>query len=400
MKLRSNSIKTAFSDKGIQLLLIVGLTVSFILSCYIHIPMAFDGTNPYDFPNYYFGGKRVLEGRPIYDYLEKEVYETLGWHNSVYPADPPLTVLLLSPLALLSYVNAWILWAILSTLLFSLSIFFTAKELGFRARVAILFVAIALSSNPFRLLLFSNHAETLLLATSISGWILLRRKYERLGLLMWAIAANLKLFPLLWIVGSYRLMGKRKIAEALLSFLAIFFISGCLIGLNNLNVFLFDVIARSRLWYGVVSNCSLLSFIYAFNLNALAWVAEVLFAFLVTVFILKRKNTDLDCQWTALVVASLILSPLCWWRYLILVFPVILILAFSNKHKSSQFDYLLLLAALIMWGWPEYIDTGFPVISILLSFVPLAVLAALYWISLIGCRSISHPLVSMTDEKI
>jgi len=379
MKQISEYFFTVLDDQGVKILLSLGLILLFIISASVNLPLAFDGTVPYDFPNYFFGGKRFIEGRPIYDYLESEVFQALGWHNVVYPADPPFTVIILSPLALLSYTQAWIVWALISTILFLVSIFLVAREFSVKSSTLLLTLAVALTAKPFRFLLFTNHFETLVLFLSVLGWIFLRRKYERLGLFMWVLAASLKLFPLLWIVGSVRLVGLRKVVEALLAFLLIFFVSGYFVGIENLKTFLFEIIPRSQLWYGVIANYSLISFGYAFQSKLLAWSLELIFALWVVCDLYAQKRPKIDFQWCLITIESLLLSPLCWWRYLILVFPCILILLFSKESKSaSSLKGIVAVLALLIWGWPEIINTSNHLSTVVLSFVPMGVLCCLY----------------------
>lgn len=373
-------ILNTVEDEGVQILLSFGLLVLFLISAWINIPLAFNGRAPYDFPNYYFGGKRFLEARPIYDYLEKEVFQTLGWHNRVYPADPPFTVILLSPLSLLSYTQAWILWAFISINLFIVSIFLTAKELGCKFLTFLFVLSISLSSRPFRLLLFSNHCETLVLFFLVLGWIYLKRDFTRLGLFMWVIAASLKLFPLLWILGSARLVGIRKVVEALILFAFIFSVSAYWVGSENLLAFLFDVLPRSQDWYGVVANYSLISLGYAFNLPVAAWALEAIVVVLVVYDLIIKRKPKLDPLFCLLVAASLLLSPLSWSRYLILLFPCVLLSLYSRSFQLTEKSKLLAIVGLfILWGWPEVIDTGYLELTIFISFLPLTIIWMVYF---------------------
>ena len=397
MSLFITSFLVLFRDRSMQIFLIVGLLILFFVSAYVNIPLAFDGSNPYDFPNYYFGGKRFIEGRPIYDFLETEVFHTLGWHNRVYPADPPFAVIVFSPLAFLSYFNGWIVWAIISTLLFLTSIYLAGKELGVKGLGLFCVLVTAMSSKPFRFLLFSNHIETLVLLFSVIGWILIRRNFVRVGLFMWVLAASMKLFPLLWIVGSVRILGFKKVIEALLGFSIIFLLSGYLVGIENFRIFILEVLPRSQLWYGVISNYSLISIGYAFGMPFVAWGLELGFAIMVLYDLLTKKSWNLDCLWCFTTFASLLLSPLCWWRYLILTFPCFLVLLLSKEIQlSKNVKVFIAILASIIWGWPEIVDMEIEVITILLSSIPLFVLMALYLIS----RQLGNePVRSLLHER-
>ena len=64
-------------------------------------PKSLGGEALPDFPNYYFGGERLFDGRPVYGSLEEEIEERFGVAGyDAYPADPPPTVVLVAPLAI------------------------------------------------------------------------------------------------------------------------------------------------------------------------------------------------------------------------------------------------------------------------------------------------------------
>jgi hypothetical protein len=85
-----------------------------------------------DFPNYYFAGKRFLEGIPVYGPLEQDVSHTLGLQGyKAYASDPPFAVLALTPVALLSYLVSWWCFIALSVVLFFFAITLWLDEYNF-----------------------------------------------------------------------------------------------------------------------------------------------------------------------------------------------------------------------------------------------------------------------------
>ena len=130
-----------------------------------------------DFPNYYFGGERLLNDRPIYDPLTTEVRDEFGVSDyDTYPADPPATVALFAALSFLSYESAWWLWQIVSASLIAYSIIIVAREVGYFPQVAVAMAAFAFLTTPVRFLLTRNHMESLLLLLGVLGWRALRRE--------------------------------------------------------------------------------------------------------------------------------------------------------------------------------------------------------------------------------
>ena len=124
-----------------------------------------------DFPNYYLGGERVFDGRPVYGSLESEVEERFGVEGyDAYPADPPPTVLLVAPLSLLPYDTAWLVLAGVSVVILLTVTYMTSREVGFSVEAGVLLAGIALLTTSSRFLLIRNHIEGLVLLLGFFGW--------------------------------------------------------------------------------------------------------------------------------------------------------------------------------------------------------------------------------------
>jgi len=142
---------------------------------YVQVPQCFDGSSPHDFPNYYFGGQRLLEGRPIYSNLHDDVMNKFGWEYNVYPADPPFAVAALSTLSLMPYKPAWWTLAIFSFISICAVVLLTAREALLSKDSTLITLSIAACSPPFLYLVKRNHFEMALVLCSVLGWMALRR---------------------------------------------------------------------------------------------------------------------------------------------------------------------------------------------------------------------------------
>lgn len=347
---------------------------------------AFNGTSPTDFPNYYFAGKRFFEDRPIYSPLASEVRETLGWKYDVYPADPPINLILLSPLSLLNYQSAWLLLAGLSTILLVVSIYLVSKTLNFDRLSSITFCCLALGSSPFLFLLKRNHMESIILFLGVLGWIAARKSFNKFAGALWGLAAALKLFPLIWVASFINNKKHRDIFFAgVLTFLVFSIFGAFEVGFANTEEFIYEIIPQSSRWYGVAGNYSLLSLAIAlfgpsFG-NIVGWIlASALLAIFAVIVLLKKLN--IDSLFALSTCVALLVSPLSWLNYLILIFPVLLMTA-RKINFTIQTERLAFLAiALTLWNWPSFIDTGINELNVLISSLPTFALCGLIMLHL------------------
>ncbi|MGH9054240.1 MAG: glycosyltransferase family 87 protein [Acidimicrobiia bacterium] len=344
------------------------------------VPKSHDGTAPEDFPNYYFAGRRVLEGRPVYGEIGDEVQRALGWEGyRAYPADPPATVVLLAPLSLLPYRLAWWSLALVSVTLIAGVTALTAREVGFSWWVAAAVGALALASNPARFLLARNHMESLILLAGFLGWLAWRRGRDRRLGAWWGMAAALKLFPAMWLVG---LAGARPraLAWGIVTATSATLIGAAVVGLDGVATFIGEVIPQSRRWYGTAGNYSFLSVGTALGGPWLGWMLAAAGAlWLVPAYLRKAHGSDL--VWVAGTAAALLLSPLSWLNYLVLAFPGLVILARHLDLGRPSERWMLAGLALGLAWWPETVRLGALVPTVLASSLPTAALVAMFWLA-------------------
>jgi hypothetical protein len=344
------------------------------------VPKSLDGSAPEDFPNYYFAGRRVLEGRPVYGQIGDEVQRALGWEGyRAYPADPPATIVLLAPLSVLPYETAWWTLALVSMTLIVGVTALTAREVGFSWGVAAAVGAAALASNPARFLIRRNHVESLVLLLGFLGWLAWRRGRDRRLGVWWGTAAALKLFPAMWLVGLARAR-PRALAWGVVTATTATLTGVGLVGLDSVEFFIEEVIPQSGRWYGAVGNYSFLSVGTALGGPWLGWgLAAAGALWLIPIYVRKAHGADL--VWVAGTAAALLLSPLSWLNYLVLTLPGLVILARHLELGQPRERWMLAGLTLGLAWWPETVRLGALVPTVLASSLPTVALVAMFWLA-------------------
>ena len=365
-------------------LLLVGACVALVLFGVFfarEAPKSLDGTALPDFPNYYFGGERLFDGRPVYGSLEAEVEQRFGVSGyDAYPADPPPTVLLVAPLSLLPYDAAWFLLAGLSVIIMVSVTYLTAREVAFSTEASIALSAAALLTTSFRFLVTRNHIETLVLLLGFLGWRALRRNEPGRTGVWWGLATSLKLFPGMWLAGLLRRRFRAGVVAGAGTLLVVGLLSGLALGWSNVIDFVTQVIGSSTRWYGALGNYSLLSLGTALSSATLGWVFAGIGAAILVPLYVKRAVRP-DQVWVAGTAVALLLSPLSWLNYLVLAVPALVIVGSRLDVRVSIDRWLLLglVASLGFWG-PVVFSAELP--SILVSFVPTYGLVALFVVAI------------------
>jgi alpha-1,2-mannosyltransferase len=349
-----------------------------VLLGYVHIPQSFDGSSPGDFPNYYFGGQRLFDGRPIYADLGDEVMNRLGWKYNAYPADPPFAVAALSPLSFLKYKNAWWVLAIFSFISLCVVVFLTAREAGLSKAYTLIALSLSVCSHSFLFIIKRNHFEMALVLCSVLGWMALRRGRSSAAAISFGIAGALKLFPVLWLLAPFISGKKRALLVGCVSFCLLSAIGVLVIGTQNMRDFVFHIIPRSSQWYGVVGNYSLFSFSTALGVPILGWALSILIGIL-GLYDLLSGPKQATSVWIRTVTLSLLLSPLSWLNYLVLLIPIAITVVAVSEPGSRRRLYTFALCAMIL-SWPSYVPTPSVLCTILASYVPTYGLVIMYFV--------------------
>ncbi len=351
---------------------------AFAVFATLSLPKAIQGQP--DFPNYYFAGEHLREGAGVYDSVADDVAERFGVAYDAYPADAPFTVALLAPLSYLTYETAWLLLAAVSVLMVPGVVWLTARKVGMSSLWAAAAAGLALVSTNFRFLVERNHMESLVLAAAFLGWSALRSERKEGGGFWWGVAAALKVFPGLWLIGLSGMGRWRAAMTGAVTAVALLVFGAWVIGWDESWRFVSEVLPKSSQWYGTLGNYSLLSFGTALVGEWLGWTLTALAA-VVLVPWYARGAGDIDTVWSAGTALGLLLVPLAWHNYLILTFPVLVITGARMELSTPRRRLLLawLVGALAFWG-PVVAPSE--AVSVLVSFVPTYALAALFVVAM------------------
>jgi Glycosyltransferase family 87 len=360
-----------------------------------------------DFFQDWSSARNVLGGRPAYlplsqaltAYYPRSAGEKMP--TAVLPcnAHPPTSILAVLPLALFDYPEGGTLWNIvgLVSLVTSLALIF--RELGVQVPAWSIFPALTIGSmcNPVysQVLLGQWNAQLLLLLTL--AWAAERRGQLGLAALWIGTAAAIKIFPLL-LLGYFAVRRQWKaLAVALVWVIVLTGATALVVGRGAYRDYFSRVLPGLERWQQGWNNASILSFwlknfrgaeLYGlfveppFKSRWLASVGPALsYALVLAIFLActrriphddsARGSISQDLQFSMATVAMLLLTPICWDHYLLLLaLPLALIWMSIDSSGAARMLFLILVAALwadplTLWRlagvdviaqWPDYLN--------------------------------------------
>ena len=326
-----------------------------------------------DFPNYYFAGKRFMEGIPVYGPLEQDVSHTLGLQGyKAYASDPPFTVLALTPVVLLSYLVSWWCFIALSVVLFFFAITLWLDEYNFSPTARMLLISMSYLSQPFLFLLKKNHFESILLLLFVCGLRAYKRKSIVMSSVYWGLAAGLKLFPTVWFIAlPNRSLTKRLFFGCSILLLSLL-IGWVFLGTRNVSEFFSVTLPLSPIWQGTIGNYSIISLCTAIGITQWGYPMLILAGLAV---LLRWRNAHTRVDIAALSASALLLAPLCWLNYFILLLPACIDAVYQYSMLRTQKTLLHVIMLVLTLFYPPSIELASPIASVLCSFIPLYILA-------------------------
>jgi len=317
---------------------------------------------PHDFANYYFGASFLKEGKFSYQLYFPHIFnqqiETLGYKDifSSYAPNTPFLALFFLPFALLSLIQAKIVFNIISLLLFLYSL---QKLFGlYKIKHYYLFLIPVVFFIPLRNNFLFGQIYLLLFFLLTEGFLALKKEsYLKMGL-FWGIAIMLKVFPFI----LFGLLLFKKQYKALITLgLCCFFLLIISISINGIEVWEFyfkSVIIRSG--NGEISRELVVGYqsIFMF-LKQLFLSQDQLFSFLllliklclivISYFFTKYETSDLKV-FSFWIFLSILLSPYgSTYTSLLLIF---LFIYYTKKQTSKYRKWFIIFLFLLISNIP------------------------------------------------
>jgi hypothetical protein len=341
-----------------------------------------------DFFQDWASARNVLHGRPAYLPLSKaislyypraDVQDPPAAHLP-WNAHPPTSVLATLPLALFDYPQAGTLWNLMSLIALVASLGLIARELNLYVRgwSILPIVTMGLLCSPIRAQITQGQWNAPILLVVTLAWVAGRRGRD-----VWAgcwvgTAITLKLFPILLL--AYFVIQRRwhALAAGCLAAILLSFLTTAVLGVDayrDYYILVLPTLPEFRSWW---PNASILAFwtknlgvgasyygVFAapvmkvpqlaqggILLSCAAVTATTIFIVSGTKAIATDRAAYGDICYSLMIVTMLLLSPICWDHYLLLLaLPLALLWIRLGQSSFQRLSFLVLVAAI--WGSPN-----------------------------------------------
>jgi hypothetical protein len=328
-----------------------------------------------DYYQEWSSGRSIIVGDPVYrptfEFAKRDFGKRLNssasW-NLGYNVHPPTSVLLALPFGYLNYSNSFFAWSLFTLGLFALSLYLIARSSGYHfGWLSVLPITCGcLLSGPFWHQFQQGQLNPLILFFITLGWLNLRQqRVWRTGFWL-GLAAATKAFPAF--LAIYFLVRRewKSFAATIFSFVLITFITASALGVQTYVDYVRLVLPEALDWRSASTNASLpglwcklfdpgtrgghyiplfYSPILAKLLTAVSWL--VVLSLLTGVWTRAKTVPDIDHAFGLAIVGMLLLSPVTWEHYfLLLPLPLLCIWMRIPRTIAMQILFLLILGGL------------------------------------------------------
>lgn len=276
-----------------------------------------------DFDSFWRSARALLGGGDIYDAGARLVN-----------LNPPVWTVLISPLGLMEALDAYRLFVLLSVLIVLAYLAWTAEELGLRPLWAVVGAGLLLLSSPLLSTLALGQVYVVLTLGLVVAWISDRKDDQRLSGVALGLVVALKpsLAPvLLWPLvrrrwDSFSAACVAGLAASLVGFV----VAGPSATLRYIGIL--NEGSANPYWDNASIPAAMARFFtehpYGQNVATLPWMVYVGYAVGIGVLVLTavRVRYGGEAGLWAVVAASLLVSPIAWHNYLVLLGPGVLLL--------------------------------------------------------------------------
>jgi hypothetical protein len=341
-----------------------------------------------DFYKFYQSTRFYFAGQDIYAKIIRPLNptEALALHSTsfILPSDlnSPFFILLLLPMAWLSYSKALLFWSAISFIATCWGILLVIKsypDVWNNKHIRIWSFAGFLLYFPTYANFCLGQVSSILLLITAGAWLACRKGQDSKAGILLGFALSLKLFYGLFLIYFIA----RKQWRALISLIATF-LSCSIIALlfysNSVYKNYFNTLQHVR-WYASSWNASIFGFLIRIfgtghegnhaliKLPSLAYPVYVIIASCLLIYLLwviwqsshkkmqvsaQEKQDVLDWQFSLTITLMLLLSPLAWLYYFtLLIIPFITIIRLSDKLANFNINFFLLILILLLSGLPN-----------------------------------------------
>ena len=350
-----------------------------------------------DFVQEWTSARNFHNGRPAYEPLESSISRHFGneWAKRVpmrFNGHPPVAVLWAIPLGMMSYRDAFLVWNLCSLAAMSIAFWLVLGQRGLRMpAVAWAYVGVlVLISSPFRSQLVAGQLNLFLLALITGGWAALRNDRDLTAGVCLGTAAAIKLFPaFLFLYPLVR--GRWKvIAAGGVTFFAWHGAAWAILGADALHDYVTIVVPALRKYQDWWMNASILGYFrrlthvtsghnVGFVDNAILCYALVGLSVVAVTGLSgysvyqRRANRDgaelrsltlsarqderltsVDVPFSTCVIANLLVSPITWDHYfLLLILPILVLWAAAERwwQRGLLLTVTVILSLNVSWIW-------------------------------------------------
>jgi hypothetical protein len=330
-----------------------------------------------DFLQEWLSARNYLTGAPVYREVPVSLQEHMphrqrpdgSWPNIAftdpasgaviaemkYNAHPPFAVLLAVPFAVLDYPYAHLAWNLLTYGLFLAAIAVVVNELKVPFAWPALFPAIILLlGNPVLNQLYQGQLNCLLASLITAAWVADRRGRSALGGVAIGLAGAVKLYPLFLLIYFTFTRRWNGLAAGILAFLAANGFTGTVFGMVAFHEYFLTVVPAvagqfEKSWVNLSLHGFWLRLMEAEQFSSrldsttvctvgrgLAWSGVLAMTLLVARACHRARTREKrDCAFALAMVATLLVSPITWSHYsLLLLLP--LVLAWMQASPGSE----------------------------------------------------------------
>jgi Glycosyltransferase family 87 len=334
-----------------------------------------------DFQSDYIPAQRLLAGADIYAPIRLDEVVALGIQEEDAVGmranvHPPLTALLIAPLALLSFSTATLIWTVGCTVLLMAMGLVLMVELDLPLHGLWRPIVLLVLPNwyPVWHHLHVGQLTILLFGLIVGAWYCRRRGYEVLSGSLLGIATLLKIYPAVFLVHALVRGGWRVLAGASVAILALVLVQAAVNPDHWMAYIMHVAPTNAAQWMPDASNISLAGI----SMHLFTGSAEVRAVFLsprlelparvalygavlgslVAVLWRRRRSSDVTAEYCLCLSAMPLLSPLTWDHaciFLLLPFAYAWMRTRAQPGRQRSVQVWLMVAALLLSFFPDQI---------------------------------------------